>query len=428
MGALISDGNDSELLRHPGTFVEQRTNTALYGLIFVIMVSVGRIQEVIPGLQALKLGKVAFGLLFILYFVSPKRNDIQVFSSSQMKYVLALFLLGLVSTLFSVWPGESMHFMLFNFLYSVVLIFMLIKIATTLADMKKIVWGIVISLVVLGVIALLSRSERVSSGGGSYDANDLAFVMVLFLPLFYFSMKNELGVRRLFLAFALIISLATITATQSRGGFLGLLTVFFAISLLERVNLGKMIAGGFIILLLIMVIAPAGFGERMSSILKPNEDYNMSEEGGRITIWRRGIQLMMANPLLGVGPSVYAVAEGALHTDISTGLSGKWSAAHNSFIQVGAEFGIPGLVLFIMILVKSIRSLRKLRRELPEDAEMRWLVNALEVGFYGYIVSGFFLSQAYSAAFFLLVGLTVAVINMTEGVRTTSVRLNGDLS
>jgi hypothetical protein len=36
-----------------------------------------------------------------------------------------------------------------------------------------------------------------------------------------------------------------------------------------------------------------------------------------------------------------------------------------------------------------------------------WLVHGAEIGIYGYIISGFFLSQAYSAVLYLLIALSV---------------------
>lgn len=412
---FYSDNAASQALSGYDAAENRRTNIAVYGLIFVIMVSVGRVQEIIPGLSVLKLGKVAFGLAFILYFVSPKRSDIHVFSAPQMKYALAIFLLGLASTPFSYWPGKSFNFMVFNFFNTLVLLFLLIKIANTYADLKKLVWGIIVSISLLGITALLSGGVR-ASAGGSYDPNDLALVLVLFLPLFYFSMKNEQGTLRLILASASIVSIAAIMATQSRGGFIGLVTVVAGILIKERFNFIKLLLVGSTLFIAFSVLAPPGYSERISTIFNPQEDYNMTEGGGRIEIWKRGLQLMKENPLLGVGPAAFEVAEGSTHIDENTGNTGKWSTAHNSFVQIGAELGIPGLMLLVMIMVSSIRSLKRLHRELPKNSELRWLVNALEVGIYGYIINGFFLSQAYSSALFLLVGLTVVVVNQATRV------------
>lgn len=417
MDSLIRSSNDGTLQNDIGTAEEQKTNWAIYGLIFAIMVSLGRIQEIVPGLTAFKLGKVAFGLAIILLFIAPKRNDIEIFSSQQMKYILCLFLLGVISTPFSYWPGKSFNFMFFKYLNSLILLVLLIKVTTTYADLKKIVWGIVISLAILGGKTLSSGAERATSGGGTYDPNDMAFVMVVFFGFFYFSMKSENGVRRWLLLGMMFTALTVIIATQSRGGFLGLVSILTFIAIKEKIGFVKILFAGSALALLFSVIAPEGYGERISSIIKPHEDYNLTAGGGRIEIWKCGLKLIMENPLLGVGPAVFEVAEGTMHVDEATGTTGKWSAAHNSFIQIGVELGITGLIFFIFILISSLRTLKILQRELPEDSYLRRFTCALEVGFYGYFVCGFFLSQAYSPALFLLAGLTVAVSNIAKRER-----------
>lgn len=404
------------------TGVDNRsTNIAIYGLIFVIMVSVGRIQEIIPGLFALKLGKVAFGLSLILYILSPKRSDIKFLATPQMKYLSALFLLGLVSIPFSFWPTKSLNFMVYVLFPTFVLVFIVIKVVITYSDTKKVVWGIVVSITLLSIIAILAGGNRIAASS-TYDPNDLALVLLLFLPLFYFMMKNEQGILRLILASASIISIAAIMATQSRGGFIGLVTVLLGIVIKERFSFIKLLILGSTLFFAFNVFAPEGYGERISSIFIAEKDYNRTAQGGRVEIWKRGLEIIVENPLVGVGPSVFDLAEGATHEE--HGISGRWMTAHNSFIQIGAELGLAGLVFFVMILVSSIRSLRSTLKELPADSELCWLINSLEIGFYGFITTGFFLSQAYSAALYLLVGLTIAVVRQAE----VSLKLQNRLS
>jgi O-antigen ligase len=162
-----------------------------------------------------------------------------------------------------------------------------------------------------------------------------------------------------------------------------------------------------VILILIMSFAPGTLWERMSTIGDKEQDYNMTASSGRIAVWKRGIGFMLANPVLGVGPDVFAVADGESH-----GGRGKWSVAHNSFVQVGAELGVTGLVLFVMMIVKSLQSLSTAHRKLPTGSPEAGLVGAIQIGFYGYLSTGFFLSQAYSSLLILLTGLSVMITKL----------------
>ena len=71
---------------------------------------------------------------------------------------------------------------------------------------------------------------------------------------------------------------------------------------------------------------------------------------------------MMANPLLGVGPGNFQTAEGTLSPLAERqqyGVGVRWNAAHNSFVQIGAELGFPGLALFVAVIVSAFVALRR---------------------------------------------------------------------
>src|SRR5258708_33328068 len=92
------------------------------------------------------------------------------------------------------------------------------------------------------------------------------------------------------------------------------------------------------------------------------DDYNHTSETGRMQIWSRGIGYMLANPLLGVGPNNFPAAEGTLSPLAERqqyGIGVRWNAAHNSFVQIGAELGLPGLTLFVAVIASAFAALRR---------------------------------------------------------------------
>jgi O-antigen ligase len=91
-------------------------------------------------------------------------------------------------------------------------------------------------------------------------------------------------------------------------------------------------------------------------------DYNHTSESGRLQIWSRGIGYMLQNPVLGVGPGNFQTAEGtlsALAERQQFGIGVRWNAPHNSFVQIGAELGIPGLALYVAMIASAVFALRR---------------------------------------------------------------------
>jgi hypothetical protein len=146
--------------------------------------------------------------------------------------------------------------------------------------------------------------------------------------------------------------------------------------------------------------APDSYKERISTITS-EQDYNRTVEGGRVALWMNGIQLMLQNPITGVGA-------GAIETGLGDTFR-VWKTTHNSFIQIGAELGVGGLAMFIALLSTSISGSRKyqLQHRCANDlaGEYVWLAKALEVSLLGFCVVGFFLSWAYSPVLLFLVAL-----------------------
>jgi O-antigen ligase len=90
--------------------------------------------------------------------------------------------------------------------------------------------------------------------------------------------------------------------------------------------------------------------------------------------------------------------------------------AHNSFLETGAELGIPGALVFIAILVVTCYGLTRLsprgkwgpwisRREM---ALAQMLIGSL----WGFAVSGFFVSAEYFAYLYFLLGLAVGLMKV----------------
>lgn len=353
------------------------------------------------------------------------------------KCIVGLVLAACLSTPFGISMGGSGTFVLFEYSKTIVFAFLVIAAIRNARDLYTMVWAMVISCGALSYLSLFVFKMRRTSSDGllriqngyTYDSNDIAMVAVVGLALTLLMIQATKGKTKL-LSFIVLLGLgATIAKTGSRGGFVGLMAFGGAMLVLVRtVPLPKKILFLGLTMIPLSIAAPPGYWDQMKTIFSPTEDYNWVSPTGRKAVFNRGIQYMMRNPVTGIGIDNFPRAEGTLSARAvaqaqDKSLAGiKWSAAHNSFLEVAAEMGIVGLFFFFGLVVGSIVIALRLRKKLPRQwekgtQEERFLYLAclyFPVAFITYSASGFFVSFAYRDLIYVLGALTAGLMVAIE--------------
>ena len=276
------------------------------------------------------------------------------------------------------------------------------------------------------------------SGGAHYDANDLGVMLVATLPFAIYFLRPGVAVaKRLFALVSLALFIELIIKSGSRGAFIGLICIavyiiiaFRAIPL--RVRLGSVAAAA----LVMTVFGSAAYWQMMQTLTNTKDDYNMTSPVGRKAIWKRGVGYMLTHPLIGTGANTFAQAEGSLSeisrqfAEQNRGL--KWSTAHNTFVLIGAELGVTGLLLFVTMIGTSLKHLAEIRDGprgnpdvTPEDVAFAQSLTGSLVGF---CIAGFFVSATYFAFLYVIVGMVAAedaIIARRRTVRGKAVAVAG---
>jgi O-antigen ligase len=415
----------------------------LQGIIaMVLLCYVWRIQDLVPGLGALKLPSLATVAAIAVVALDPRvALRFQVAKAHLVARTVPWFaLFALISVVFSIAPRWSLSFFAMSFMPAVALAVVIPSCIFAAKDGVRFA-AIQVFGATLYCIAVFLRFEVDATGRLTslvyYDSNDIGMLLVCTLPLCaYFVRHGPTWFTRALALGITLLFLTTIARTGSRGAFLGLVVVgayllvyFRSARLLTRALL---VAGTTAVLLL-------GAGERyrelMSTILHPTRDYNWVDGGdsGRMNIWRRGLQYAADAPLTGVGIWAFPIAEGTIselaeRQEYSRGV--KWSAAHNSFVQVLAELGVAGFVAFLTIVFASWRTAKRLARDTrrlePTNGSLGELANAHAASIVGYVVSGFFLSQAYAPYLYFVVGMIIGLdITIRGGSRLAALQHAG---
>jgi O-antigen ligase len=167
--------------------------------------------------------------------------------------------------------------------------------------------------------------------------------------------------------------------------------------------------GATLVVLIALASGSEAYWERMQTILRPNEDYNTTAEVGRIEIWKRGLSYFARRPLTGVGANNFSMAEGTISPHASRqqfGVGVAWLAPHNSFVQILAELGAPGILLMVSIIYCAFRALSRGRAALAAAfPTAQPMGQALTGSLVGMLVGVFFLSHGYSAMLYSLIAL-----------------------
>jgi O-antigen ligase len=293
----------------------------------------------------------------------------------------------------------------------------------TFDDVRRLMFAMATGAALLCALSIWQGSMDSSgrlSGLGGYDPNDLGYVAAAGIPVFAYGLargRNIIG--RLYSLACLGFLLYALVQTSSRGGFLAA-AAFLVFALGGGRGLPvKWRVGIATVGVAVMIGAAAGpYWERMRTIFVPEDDYNRSALTGRFEVWGRGIGYMVTNPLLGVGVANFAAAEGRNTVILSRNQAGhgtKWSAPHSSWVQAGAEMGVPGFLAFIGLFVVSGRYLfrrAKINAGLPGREDPAGIAFALMGSLITVAISGSFLTQAFGYLTWTLFGLIAAYMKV----------------
>ncbi|MCC7054121.1 MAG: O-antigen ligase family protein [Gemmatimonadaceae bacterium] len=239
---------------------------------------------------------------------------------------------------------------------------------------------------------------------GSLDENDSAAILAMAAPFALADARRKgNGVFRKLLSWSMLAVLfLSIFRTGSRGGSIALVAGLLVVALSNRGV--RALAATFVLALSLLAVrqyAPPEVIGRFAAIGNEAEDYNMTDYGGRWQIWKRGIGYFTEDPVFGVGVGSFPVREGAHMRE--NGMRGRWSAAHNSYLQSLVELGLVGGLLFLGLVVAAIRSVWPvLRKPSVYTGHSHPEYTAAMVVF---AVAAIFLSHAYFWGFFAMVGL-----------------------
>jgi O-antigen ligase len=324
-----------------------------------------RLHEPIDFIRGLRpvVAAIVFGILPLLLKSGPLA--IKSFLDYPVTRILAAYFIWIAFTVpFALWPGFA--FGVWRGLIGPLLMYVAVLLCTpSRKSLETILWWTAIATAVYLVLNFTSdimQGDRWRLGSaGSYDPNDMAGLFAVVIPVAGALALRSKGLKKL-VAFGICVLLVFgVIQTGSRGGVLAMLAGVLIFVLGQR---GPRL---FLVTLAVSIGGVVGwqtsseeFRERMATFTALDEDYNIQSEMGRVEIWKRSVGYFAQNPLTGVGPGNFPVAEGRWLT--SDNRRGKASVTHNGYLQAFSELGVIGGCIFLgLFFALAARALKMWR-------------------------------------------------------------------
>lgn len=385
----------------------------LFSLIYFV-----RPEDFIPGLDILPIGKIAGGIALLALIFSSRRHRLTV----ELKVLVLLLGEMTLCIPFATWRYGAFDTVVNKFSKGVIVAILIYMVANSIEKVRRLLAiqaGTVALVTVASVLVHRTEFGRLMGiqKGILENPNDLAINVAINFPLcvaFLFAARQINA--KAFWAISLVFMSWAVIATYSRSGLLAMI-VSVLICVWEFGIKGKrtaVIVGAVFVAILAfgVVAATPNYLARVESIFRGNiegsGDRNSREARKELLI--DSVTIMAAHPVFGIGP-------GNLPSYTQT-----WRVAHNTYAELGAETGVPGFLLFIVLLGLTLRKIKRVRK-LPgyeSSEDIRLWTTGLWAAMAAYIAGALFSSTEYNLFPYFMVGYVCAVYQIASVAQITN--------
>ena len=395
----------------------EKSETVFFLFCVWTVVNLCRPQDIFPVLAPVR-PALTMGVITIVFaLLSLKRKNVDVLKEKQTRYFFLLVLVMILGIPFSLHRRESFELVFFGYMLIVAYFVVFVLIVDSVDRLSKVLFFACVGSGIYTAFSVLTGTLQSSRlyFGSMFDPNDLSFFALCFIPLnlIFISRENTIIVRILCLI-SFSLGIALIFLSGSRGGALGLFICASAIFFRDTVSIGRRFKIFALTGCALMLSMASINTERLETLFNIKQDYNVTSETGRLTLWTVGVKSMLENPLTGVGVGRFPNAVGNYRQSLGLA-SQRWQSPHNSVVQIGAETGIFGLLLFLALSWNTVKIFARTSRA-ATSLRLKKIGEMGLAGFLGMFTAAFFLTQAYSIywAFYIMLSAVVIRILSSE--------------
>lgn len=332
--------------------------------------------------------------------------------------VAVLVLLTVISffTTSDVVPVQTM--MLDKFLKMMLFVFCFVRLLTNRWSFMAVMWVFVVGSLLLGHEAYNTPSQEFvtgrlqSIGGTDFRASSgFAAHMAAMLPLIgaAFLVTRTWWLRAIPLL-AGVLTFNAIVLCRTRSAFIGLIAGILTAALMVPRSWRWKIYPGLVVAVIggYLLIDPH-FVERMETMKTPESRQADTAISLRYQIWEAGLAMVADEPLgVGIGAFGFRIAEWNPALDRR--------AAHNTLLLCAAEIGVPGLAVYVLIILVSLLQLHMVywRADQTDDPKgTRIWAFAVLVSLVIYVAAGQFTERFYTESLWWVLALPTCLQRIT---------------
>ena len=391
---------------------------ALIGFTFVLLIAP---QNIIPALRPLRLGMLAAGTGLLAMLIDRLGRGLPItVVTREIKVAGCLLAWAVVTIPLSYWPGGSVNLLLDQYLKTLAIFLLIANAVSSVRRLRQVAWALTLMTVPIAVKGMQNflSGVYVHDGVGEavkrivgYEApltqnpNDLALVLNLILPLTaaLFLITPSPALRAVLFGIA-ALQVIGIVVTFSRAGFLTFAATLAATVLMTSRRLDRRWAWALLILVMVFTpLLPDDYVKHLFTIADVNTDPTGSAQG-RWDQQVAAVGYVLSHPFVGAGIGQNILA-------LNEVLGPAWLMVHSVYLEYAIDLGLPGLVLFLLLFVASVRSASRAARlatERPDGRDLGLLANGIRTSLLAFGVAAFFAPVGYHFPFYYFAGLAVA--------------------
>jgi putative inorganic carbon (hco3(-)) transporter len=425
-----------------------------FGLLFLVFISYTRFSEILMEFQGFpSIAKPFLVVMVVLILVRwavvgdrPKGVTIPALIFG------TLWIVGLISILYSPVP-DRVWVRLLDDAKNIVIALVVVILLQRGPAFRRVLWILIGIGFFLGTLSVyqyftktfdndyggfaINQQEQIigtiddyRSTGPIGDPNIFAQIMVVLVPISFerFLHEKNKGLR-LAALWAFAVSVLTILLTYSRGGFVALavsMLVLFLYYPPRRFQIPILILS----VVVFIAVLPPNYINRLSTLtmfFQPRLTNGINEVSlqGRLSENLTAWEMVKSHPLFGVGLSSYRYLFPFYSKSLGIALVATERDAHNLYLEVLAETGVIGFLVFSVLLFVSFRTVFRARRIFLQANMNNYagMVTGFLAGLTGYFVAGLFIHNAFPRFFYLLLGLALSLRLVAQN---TSAELAGE--